>query len=254
MDPNPETVVTPSAEAVAIAQQTFTIEVLKVVREAQMQHGLRHADYQRYRTYCSRRLKRVRHTLHFSCGNMRRFQKRELTADDLVDSRYLLIPLFQAERAWAYSMQLKQESNSETRKRFHLLNRLRKAIKYARELEKLCQLSKCDARAKLEAQGYASVLNGQFFFERQEWDKSLSHFALAKAIYEKLSAALVGDDAHTFYVQRVEEIVPNIRYCNYNLGDESARKELIDMKLKGFELSENIDVIYESLFFFLFRL
>jgi signal recognition particle subunit SRP68 len=240
MDSNTET----DVDAVVPVAQTFTIEVLKVIKEAQMQHGLRHADYQRYRTYCSRRLKRVRKTLHFSCGNMRRFQKRELTSDDLVDSKYLLIPLFQAERAWAYSMQLKQEMNSEPRKKFHLLNRLRKAIKYAKELEKLSQLSKCDARAKLEAQGFSSVLSGQFFFEKQEWDKALNYFSLAKKIYEKLSAALVGDDAQTYYVQKVEEIVPNIRYCNYNLGDESARNDLIDMKLKGFELSENIDVSF----------
>jgi signal recognition particle subunit SRP68 len=232
---------TDPSDPVPIAQ-TFSVEVLKVIKEAQLQHGLRFADYQRYRTYCSRRLKRVRKTLHFTCGNMRRFQRRELTADDLVDSRFLLIPLFQAERAWAYAMQLKQESTSEPRKRFHLLNRLRKAIKYAKELERLSGLNKCDARTKLEAQGYASILNGQFFFETEKWEKSLNCFGLAKKIYEKLSAALEGDDAQTYYLQKVEEIVPNIRYCNYNLGDESARMDLLDMKLKGVELSENIDV------------
>lgn len=38
---------------------------------------------------------------------------------------------------------------------------------------------------------------------------------------------------------------PNIRYCAYNIGDETAIKDLIDMKLKstGSELAENIDVI-----------
>lgn len=173
---------------------------------------------------------------------MRKFQKREINPADLTDSRYLLIPLFQAERAWAYAMQLKQESNTEPRKKFHLMNRLRKAIKFAQELEKLSLLNRCDARTKLEVQGYAGLIHGQFFFEKQDWEKSLKYFSLTKQIYEKLSAALKGDDAQTYYQQKVEEIVPNIRYCNYNLGDESARKDLIDMKLKGFDLSENIDV------------
>ena len=86
------------------------------------------------------------------------------------------------------------------------------------------------------------MLNGQLHFERAEWDKSLNYFSVARKIYEKLSVALSGDDAQTYYLQRVDEIVPNIRYCNYNLGDESARKDLIDMKLTGVQLSENIDV------------
>lgn len=57
-----------------------------------------------------------------------------------------------AERAWGYAMQLKQEANTEPRKRFHLVGRLRKASKIANELETLCESTKCDARTKLEAQ------------------------------------------------------------------------------------------------------
>ena len=62
---------------------------------------------------------------------MRRYQKRDLTnLDEINDSKYLLIPLFQAERAWAYAMQLKQDVNSNLRKKFHLINRLKKAMKF----------------------------------------------------------------------------------------------------------------------------
>lgn len=60
-----------------------------------------------------------------------------------------------------------------------------------------------------------------------------------------MSDALKGDDSQVFYLQKVDEINPNIRYCNYNLGDESAKKDLLDLKLKsatGSELAENIDV------------
>lgn len=137
-------------------------------------------DYQRYRSYCTRRIRRLRKTLHFVCGNNRRYQKKELTVDDLTDSKFLLIPLFQSERAWAYAMQLKQESNSEPRKKFHLVNRLRKSVRFAAELDKLSQSAKCDARTKLEAQGYHSLVNGQFNFEMQKWNESLTHFNLAK--------------------------------------------------------------------------
>lgn len=111
---------------------------------------------------------------------MRRFQKRELNLDEVNDSKYLLIPLYQAERAWAYAMQLKQESNSDARKKFHLINRLRKAVKFSADLEKLSQSNKCDARTKLEAQGYTNLMVGQFNFETFKWVESLNNFNLAK--------------------------------------------------------------------------
>lgn len=72
--------------------------------------------------------------------------------DPLVPCRYLLLILMDAERAWSYAMQLKQEANTEPRKRFHLLSRLRKAVKHAEELERLCESNRVDAKTKLEAQ------------------------------------------------------------------------------------------------------
>lgn len=92
----------------------------------------------------------------------------------------MLIPLFQAERAWAYAMQLKQEANTEPRKKFRLVNRLKKCVKFASELEKLSESEKCDARTKLEAQGYSSLISGQFNFETQKWNESLKYFNVSK--------------------------------------------------------------------------
>lgn len=60
--------------------------------------------------------------------------------------------LMEAERAWSYAMQLKQEANTEPRKRFHLMSRLRKAAKHSENLEKLCESPRVDAKTKLEAQ------------------------------------------------------------------------------------------------------
>lgn len=67
--------------------------------------------------------------------------------------RYLCIQLFCAERAWAMSMELKQAANTEPRKRFHLLRRLKRAGKHAAELSRLCEeCGRCDSRTRLEAQ------------------------------------------------------------------------------------------------------
>lgn len=58
-------------------------------------------------------------------------------------------------------MQLKQEANTEPRKRFHLLSRLRKAVKHAEELERLCESQRVDAKTKLEAQVSSHVCHLQ---------------------------------------------------------------------------------------------
>lgn len=76
----------------------------------------------------------------------------KLTTPHLLLCRYLLLVLMEAERAWSYAMQLKQEANTEPRKRFHLLARLRKAAKHSEKLEKLCESPNVDAKTKLEAQ------------------------------------------------------------------------------------------------------
>ena len=68
--------------------------------------------------------------------------------------RFLHLPLFDAERAWSYAMQLKSEANTEPRKHFHLNARLRKAVQHSDLLVYLCENDKCDARTKLEAQVY----------------------------------------------------------------------------------------------------
>lgn len=126
---------------------------------------------------------------------------------------YLLLPLICSERAWAYAMQLKSkfclvsiiwrschlaaESNTETRKKFHLLNRLRKAVKHAEQLETLCNQQKtCDARTKLEVQvrnsplnarlsswafqAYTAVMNGHLKFELQAWNDALQFYIRAQ--------------------------------------------------------------------------
>ena len=69
----------------------------------------------------------------------------------------------------------------------------------------------------------------------------LSHYSHSN-IYEKLASAL-NEEQRALYLQRVEEISPNIRYCAYNIGDESAINDLVQMRLKsGGQVSSNIDV------------
>jgi len=208
---------------------TFTLEVLQLIKEQHAQHGLRHGDYQRYRGYCSRRLRRLRKTLNFTQFSKHRFQKKKVSKEVITDAKFLQIPLMSAERAWALAMQLKQEANSEPRKRFHLMERLRKAVKHAAELAVFGD-ALGDARTKLETQAYHAWMNGTLSFELEHWENALQSFDRAKTIYNRLGEAF-SEETKTVYVQKVDEIEPSIRYCAYNIGEETSIEDLLTMRM-----------------------
>jgi hypothetical protein len=64
--------------------------------------------------------------------------------------RSLHILLFDAERAWAFAMQLKEESVADPRKRDHLVRRMKKAADLATKLEELAKVL-CDERTTEDA-------------------------------------------------------------------------------------------------------
>lgn len=144
-----------------------------------------------------------------------------------------------AERCWAYAMQLRQESNTEPRKKFHLVQKLRKACIYALQLEELCKQDRCDARTKLEAQAYVAWIQGSLQFELQIWIKATENLKHAQVIYEKLSSALPEIEQGP-YKQRVLEITPSLRYCAYNIGDDKA-VDLLELRSQG--ILENFDAL-----------
>ena len=48
--------------------------------------------------------------------------------------------------------------------------------------------------------------------------QSINPSLFPRTIYEKLGG-VVTEEQRTLYAQRVEELVPSIRYCAYNIGD-----------------------------------
>ena len=67
----------------------------------------------------------------------------------------------------------------------HLLARMRKAVKWAGELQALCA-AVGDARAQLEAEAYAGWMRGQLALVTEAWAVAQDAFALAARIYEQL--------------------------------------------------------------------
>lgn len=67
-----------------------------------------------------------------------------------------------------------------------------------------------------------------------------------RIIYEKLGGA-VPDDQKAVYAQRVEEMVPNIRYCAYNIGNSTDIAELVKLRPDAPGLASKLDVSIEQI-------
>lgn len=180
-----------------------------------MQHGLRHNDHQRYRRYTGGRVRAIRHMLQFTQMEKKRFAKKPVTPATATKPAFLELALMLSERAWAYAMELK-ESIEEPRKRFHYHRKLGKAVKYAEQLQAICN-AKGDSRTVLEAEAYAAGLQGLALQEESKFAEALARFARAKTIYEQM-AKVADIDEQRQYQGRVEEIDISIRFCKYNLG------------------------------------
>lgn len=199
--------------------ERYGFDILANIKQAQLQNGLRHGDYQRYRQYCARRLRRLRVGLKFT-HHKREFKAKTIEASEVNDVRYLALPLVAAERCWSYAMQLKNDMSKETqRKRFHLLKRLTKAVTWANSLVTLCE-TRADTRTQLQAQAYAFWMGGSILFERSQHEKALAKFLSAKTVYEKLGS-IGGSAMQILCEERVASLADSIRFCKYMLRNKS---------------------------------
>ncbi|KAH8556197.1 hypothetical protein BGW37DRAFT_471473 [Umbelopsis sp. PMI_123] len=192
------------------------LDVLNVTNESRQTYGLRHQDYERYRQYCSQHLRRLRQVLGQTQSSASKpYQKKELP-DEITDSRYLHLLLFQSERAWAYAMELKRESTSESRKHHHVVKRFRRAALYASQLSEVAEKHSAESRTQLDVKAYSSLMNGYLKMEEQKWQVALDHYAAARTIYETLAKA---SNAHqeTLCHSTIDEIDPSIRFCAHML-------------------------------------
>lgn len=228
-----------------IYSRNIDIPILEYIKDLQTKHGIKYENYQRYRSYCSRRLHRLRRSLNVHQGVASSAKARHQRGRKLMDisnamileagekdpeygERMLLIPLCLAERAWSYAMQLKQETPDQPRRRFHLVRRLKKASEHSQRFEKLCldSESPCTDRTKLEATAYAAYITGLYKVEREDWVEAKNHLGKALLIYFKLNLSIKKDDVLEHYRQRTDELRASLRYCTFNLGDHDTKKQI----------------------------
>ncbi|KAJ3676581.1 hypothetical protein LUZ60_003993 [Juncus effusus] len=212
----------------------FSINVLKLLKTAQMEHGLRRSDYTIYRRYCTARLRRLYKSLKFKHGRGK-YTRKAITESTITDVRHLHMVLYMAERAWSHAMEKRQLPDGPNGKqRIYLLGRLRKAAKWASLFAQLCSV-KADSRTSLESEAYASYMMGTLLFEQDKnWETALANFKHARAVYEQLGKYGTIEN-QVLCRERVEELEPSIRYCLHKVGESKLQtSELLDIgKMEG---------------------
>ncbi|KAL9263323.1 Signal recognition particle subunit SRP68-like protein [Drosera capensis] len=198
----------------------YSVNVLQLLKAAQMQHGLRHGDYTRYRRYCTARLRRLYKSLKFTHGRGK-YSRRDISDSVLM---FLHMVLYMAERAWSHAMEKRQlPDGPNSAQRIYLIGRLRKAKKWATLFSELCSLVG-DSRTSLEAEAYACYMKGMLLFEQgQSWDASLTNFKYSRTIYEEFGK-YGGAENQVLCRQRVDELEPNIRYCSHKIGESNVQE------------------------------
>ncbi|KAM0879607.1 hypothetical protein ACQ4PT_034127 [Festuca glaucescens] len=209
----------------------FSINVLELTREAQMQHGLRHGDYTRYRRYCTARLRRLYKSLKFLHGRGK-YTKRNITESTVKDVRFLHVVFYMAERAWSHAME-KKTAGPNAKQRIYMLGRFRKAVKWATLFSQLCSI-KGDSRTSLEAEAYASYMKGTLLFEQEKnIEAAMMNFKNTRTVYEELGK-YDSIENQLLCRQRIEEVEPMIGFCSRKLGGSALQaRDLLDMEKEG---------------------
>ena len=167
----------PLMEEEPFEPSNYSIQIHKILHDAQQSHGLTHDDYNQYHTYLTNRVSRLRHSqpVHKrQSGKKHAYNKREITIEEANGhENFILIALYITERAWAHAMELKSASEGGNpsggkNKRNMYIKRMKKAVKHVQELEDLV-MAICNETTKLEMMCYAAWMRGNHCCETRDW-------------------------------------------------------------------------------------
>lgn len=229
-----------STPAQLSAEERVRLCVHTRVGDLQRLHGASQGDFDSYRRYLARRLRKVRVKTNVKHGRGRAFIPRSVTVKDVVkNSACVEIPLLNCERAWAYAMQVKHQLASggsggdvvnRAQLHAHMRKRLVKAQRWCDELKALAEVV-CDPLTCQEVEAYRAYMCGVVSMEAREYTSALTQFDAVIELYTSLCTTAVdvatgNVDMKTedLYNARIDAVKQHIRFCNYSLAAQSGGK------------------------------
>ncbi|KAI0638821.1 hypothetical protein C8Q77DRAFT_1077790 [Trametes polyzona] len=220
-------------------------QALQIANEQRNAYGLRYNDYERYRKHCYNRTHRLRSTLKMTYGRGREFKKLPPINLDTIKDGHLQLLLFEAERAWAHSQEMHQESlklaaTAKTAKgaaaevaqkqssanRKHATRRMRRSIHWATQLLSHCQALYAQGRLSAadlaQVTAYTLILNGRFLRQRFDFEDALVQLSVARNLLDALADAAATSRAQALAIAFADEIGPEIRHCAHELRRDKA--------------------------------
>jgi signal recognition particle subunit SRP68 len=195
------------------------IDILILTTSMQNQNGIRQNDYYRYSRFCNKKIQKLRQFFKLTQGK-KKFNKIEITPENVVDSKVLLIPILESERKWAKGMHYKQQitiaGKDIKRLRYNITKKFKKAALQSKKIFDLCKLV-ADTQTTLEAEAYSSLIEANYLIFKRNFNLALNLLKKTANIYEKISQLKDTIESIT-YKEKINLIKTQIRLCLYNLS------------------------------------
>lgn len=245
----------------------FNINIHLILSQSHLSNGVEERDYAQYRSYCTRRLSRLRHAksvrrdLSFSSSGYNRERAKNNTKrvrggrhafhprrdiylmDGSKHVNYVLVLIYDAERAWAHSMELKDhyericssscKSDGEKKRsvalitkrsaglnsiKKHSLRRLARAVGFANKLEMLTSET-CNNKTVLEARAYVTWMRGNEYMSFSNWELACKAYTSAMSLCKILSTDGEEGSGTKIFSSRVTDVIgPCLQYCQNKLN------------------------------------
>lgn len=239
----------------------LALPVCSIILKSQEENGIRHEDYQRYRKFCTNKLRSLRSSMKFKHATKKnKFEKRDLSSISMIYEKesesdqisikdtarmYLEMILFESERAWAFAMESRLDYARNPSKRHFIVKKSKRCVFYADLLENLMRDNKQIFHwiSLLEVKAYAYVRSSELFFELKNWRDALSSFLRAKSLLKKLESLNQSGSEPGYQFARYGELIdliePKIRYSIFSLKLDSQQLSTIinEISIEGVEES-----------------
>jgi signal recognition particle subunit SRP68 len=215
------------------------MDILILTTSMQNQNGIRQNDYYRYSRFCNKKIQKLRQLFKLTQGK-KKFGKIEITADNLVDNKVLLIPILECERKWAKGMHYKQQITIAGKDiktlRYNITKKFKKAAQHSKKLFELCK-TVADTQTALEAEAYSSLIEANHLIFKRNFNTALNLLKKTASIYEKISQLKDTIESIT-YKEKINLVKTQIRLCLYNLSVRIFRIIYFFRQLKTLSLTK----------------